>query len=83
MTQTTYTELQALAQEAAARIALLDGEVDTFQIDGDTLSAVIDYRVEVDEVREISRQTVIVEGVYDENGDNDTEAAAWLAKQLN
>ena len=83
MTPTTYTELRAIAQEAAARIALLDGEADTFQIDGDTLSAVIDYRVEVDEVREVSRETVIVEGVYDETGDNDAEAAAWLAKQLN
>lgn len=29
------------------------------------------------------RETVSVEGVYNEDGDNDTEAAEWLAKRLN
>ena len=92
MTPTLYTELQTLATSVVDYIARLDGESDTFQIDGDTLSVVIEYKADVDETAGdrwtapswgISRETVIVEGVYDENGDNDTEAAAWLAKLLN
>ena len=86
MTTATHTELQQIAEQAAAYIARLNGECDTFQIDGATLSAVIAYEAETDEDRDdywAGRETVSVEGVYNEDGDNDTEAAEWLAKRLN
>lgn len=91
MTPTTRTELMNIATQATAYIARLGGECDTFQIDGETLSAVIRYEVETDEDKGDGRtapgwwielETVSVEGVYDEDGNNDTEAAEWLAKQL-
>jgi len=31
----------------------------------------------------IDQETVNVEGVYNEDGNNDTEAVQWLTKQLN
>lgn len=92
MTTSTHIELQQIAKQAAAYITRLNGESDTFQIDGATLSAVIAYEAETGEDKGdywtapscwIERETVSVEGVYDENGNNDTEAAEWLAKQLN
>lgn len=46
MTTATHTELQQIAEQAAAYIARLNGECDTFQIDGETLSAVIAYEAE-------------------------------------
>ena len=92
MTTSTHIELQQIAKQAAAYITRLNGESDTFQIDGATLSAVIAYEAETGEDKGdywtapswwIERETVSVEGVYDENGNNDTEAAEWPAKQLN
>ena len=92
MTTATHTELQQIAEQAAAYIARLNDECDTFQIDGETLSAGIAYEAETDEYRGdywtgpawwAGRETVSVEGVYNEDGDNDTEAAEWLAKRLN
>ena len=92
MTPTTRTELMNITKEAAAYIARLGGECDTFQIDGATLSAVITYEAETGEDRGdcwtapgwwIEREAVSVEGVYNEDGENDTEAVEWLAKQLN
>ena len=92
MTATTHTELMHIAKNAAAYINRLNGECDTFQIDGDTLTAVITYEAETGYERGdywtapswwIERETAIVEGVYNEDGENDPEAAEWLAKQLN
>lgn len=51
MTPTTRTELMNIAKDAAAYIARLNGECDTFQIDGETLSTVIAYEAETDEDR--------------------------------
>ncbi len=92
MTTATHTELQQIAKQASAYITRLKGECDTFQIDGATISAVIAYEAEISEDEGdywtapswwIEWETVSVEGVYDEDGNNDTEAAEWLAKQLN
>lgn len=92
MTTATRNELMNIAAQAAAYITRLGGESDTFQIDGETLSVVIAYEAETGEDRGdywtapyswIERETVNVEGVYNEDGNNDTEAAEWLAKQLN
>lgn len=87
MTPTTRTELMNIAKQAAAYIARLGGECDTFQIDSETLSVVIRYEVETGEDKDdcwwIEQETVNVERVYNEDGDNDTEAVEWLAKQLN
>ena len=92
MTPTTRTELMNIAKDAAAYIDRLNGECDTFQIDGATLSAVIAYEAEIGEDRGdywtapswwIEWEIVKVKCVYNEDGDNDTEAAEWLAKQLN
>ncbi len=72
MTTATHTELQQIAEQAAAYIARLNDECDTFQIDGETLSAVIAYEAETDEYRGdywtgpawwAGRETVSVEGV--------------------
>ena len=87
MTPTTRTELMNIAKDAAAYTV-----GNTFQIDSETLSAVIVYEAETDEDRGdywtgpigwTGQETVSVEGVYNEDGDNDTEAAEWLAKRLN
>ena len=75
MTTSTHIELQQIAKQAAAYITRLNGESDTFQIDGATLSAVIAYEAETGEDKGdywtapswwIERETVSVEGVYDE-----------------
>ncbi len=89
MTPTTRTELMNIAKDAAAYITRLNGECDTFQIDGATLSAVIAYEAETGEDRGdywiapswwIERERISVEGVYDEEGNNDKEAAAYPEK---
>lgn len=49
MTTSTHIELQQIAKQAAAYITRLNGESDTFQIDGATLSAVIAYEAETGE----------------------------------
>ena len=92
MTTTTHAELMNIAKQAADYINRLNGECDTFQIDGATLPAVITNEAETGENRGdywtapswwIERETVSVEGGYNEDGENDPEAAEWLAKQLN
>lgn len=71
MTTTTHAELMNIAKQAADYINRLNGECDTFQIDGATLSAVITYEAETGENRGdywtapswwIERETVSVEG---------------------
>ena len=46
MTTTTYNELMNISFKAAEYINRLNGESETFQIDGETLSAVISYEAE-------------------------------------
>lgn len=92
MTPATHTELMNIAIQAAEYINSLRGESETFQIDGETLSAVISYEAKTGEDRGdyltapswwIDQETVNVKGVYNEDGNNDTEAVQWLTKQLN
>ncbi len=92
MATAAHTELQAMAQQAAAYIASLNGEADTFEIEGSTLIAEIRYETEIGEDAGdywtapswwIESERVTVEGVYDEEGNNDKEAAAYLERYLN
>ena len=92
MTTSTRTELMNIAKQAAAYITRLNGENDTFQIAGETLIAVITYEAEIGEDPGdrgtapdwwIERETVSVEEVYNEDGENDPEAVKWLENQLN
>ncbi len=92
MTPTTRTELMNIAQNAATHIASLNGEADTFEIEGSTLIAEIRYETEIGEDAGdywtapswwIESERVTVEGVYDEEGNNDKEAAAYLETLLN
>ncbi len=92
MTPTTRTELMNIAKDAAAYIASLNGEADTFEIEGSILIAEIRYETEIGEDAGdywtapswwIESERVTVEGVYDEEGNNDKEAAAYLEKYLN
>lgn len=92
MTTATHTELMNIAKDAAAYINRLNGECDTFEIDGATLTAVITYDAEIVEDKgdywtapswSIEDETVAVEAVYDEDGEEDKEAADWLKKMLN
>ncbi len=92
MTTAAHTELQAMAQQATAYIARLNGEADTFEVEGATLMAEICYEAEIGEDAGdywtapswwIERERISVEGVYDEEGNNDKEAAAYLETLLN
>lgn len=92
MTTTIHTEMMQIAVEAAEYITRLNGVNETFQIDGDTLSAVIRYEAVTGydagdyytaPYSWIERETAMIEGVYNEDGDNDPEAAEWLKKMLN
>lgn len=92
MTTVTHTELMNIAKDAAAYINRLNGECDTFEIDGATLTAVITYDAEIVEDKgdywtapswSIEDETVAIEAVYDEDGNEDKEAADWLKKMLN
>ncbi len=92
MTTATHIELMNIAKYAAAYINRLNGECDTFEIDGATLTAVITYEAEIVEDKgdywtapswSIEDETVAVEAVYDEDGEEDKEAADWLKKMLN
>lgn len=46
MTTTTYNELMNISFKVAEYINRLNGESETFQIDGETFSAVISYEAE-------------------------------------
>ena len=92
MTTATHTELMNIAKDAATYINRLGGECDTFEIEGATLTAVITYEAETGEDRGdywtapswwIEDEPVAVEAVYDEDGEEDKEAADWLKKMLN
>lgn len=91
MTTATYTELMQIAKEAAERITKLNGESKTFEIEGDTMTAVIEYKAEIGEDNGdrytapswwVKREEAKVVAVYNEEGD-DTEAAEWLKNMLN
>lgn len=91
MTAATQTELMQIAKEAAAYITKLNGESATFEIEGDTLTAVIEYKAEIGYDKGdywtapcswVERDEIKVVTVYGEKGD-DTEAAEWLTKRLN
>lgn len=92
MITATYNELMNISFKAAEYINRLNGESETFQIDGETLLAVISYEAETKQDKGdyytapyswIENETVTVEGVYNEDGENNTEYAEWLEKQLN
>ena len=91
MTTATHTELMQIAKQAAEYITKLNGENETFEIEGDTLTAVIAYTAEIGEDDGdrytspswwVKREEAKVVAVYNEDGD-DTEAAEWLKKMLN
>ena len=90
MASTTRTELMNLAKQAAAYITKLNGEAETFESNG--IAAVIAYDAEIVEDKgdywtapswSIEDETVAVEAVINEDGNEDEEAAEWLEKQLN
>lgn len=92
MTPTTHTAMMNIAKQAAEYIGRLNGEGETFQIDDDTLTAVITYTADICEDEGdyytapgwwLENERVIVHGVYDENEANDKEAAKWLENILN
>ena len=81
-----------IAKQAAACINRLNGECNTFDIYGDSLTAIITYEAEIGKDPGdywtapswcIERETVSVEEVYNEDGENDPEAVKWLENQLN
>lgn len=92
MNATTHTELLQLAKMAADYITKLNGESETFEVEGATLTAVIDYRATIGEDAGdrwtasdwwIENEEVRVEGVYNEEGDKDPELTEWMKKMLN
>ena len=92
MASTTRTELMNLAKQAAAYITKLNGEAETFEIESSGITAVIAYDAEIVEDKgdywtapswSIEDETVAVEAVINEDGNEDEEAAEWLEKQLN
>ena len=92
MNATTHTELMQIAKEAAAYITKLNGESETFEIEGATLTAVIDYRATIGGDAGdrwtapdwwIESEEVRVEGVYNEEGNKDPELTEWMKKMLN
>lgn len=91
MTTATHIELMQIATKAAAYITKLNGESETFEIEGDTLIAVIAYEAEIGEDAGdhytapswwVKHEEAKVVAVYNEDGD-DTEATEWLKKMLN
>lgn len=91
MTTATYTELMQIAKEAAAYITKLNGESKTFEIEGDTMTAVIEYKAEIGydngdywtaPCSWVEHDEIKVVAVYNEDGD-DTQAVEWLKKMLN
>ena len=92
MASTTRTELMNLAKQAAAYITKLNGEAETFEIESNGITAVIAYDAEIVEDKgdywtapswSIEDETVAVEAVINEDGNEDEEAAEWREKQLN
>lgn len=92
MTTATHTTMQNLAKQAAEYITKLNGESETFEVVCGDYLAVIAYEAEIGYDKGdywtapawwVKRETVSVEVVVNEDGDEDKEAAEWLAKQLN
>lgn len=92
MNTTTHTELMQIAKEAADYITKLNGESETFEVEGATLTAVIDYRATIGEDAGdrwtasdwwIESEEVRVEAVYNEEGNKDPELTEWMKKMLN
>ena len=92
MTPTLTTELQQIAEQAAIHIARLNGENDTFEVEGATIIAEIRYEAEIGEDAGdywtapswwIESERISVEALYDEAGNHNPEAAAYLEKYLN
>jgi len=92
MTTPMHTEMLKLADKAAAYITRLNGESESFEVESNGMTAVISYEAEIGEDPGdrwtapswwIKRETVDIEAVYNIEGDEDAEAAAWLKKMLN
>ena len=92
MTTSTHTALTQIARRAAAYIANLNGESETFEIEYADRLAVISYTAVISEDAgdrwtasswEIKSETATVLAVYDEAGDKDEAAARWLKTMLN
>lgn len=92
MTTATHTAMLDLAKQAAVYISRLNGEADTFEVEHNGMTAVIAYEAVIGEDTGdrwtapswwIESEMVNVEAVYNEDGDDDTEAAEWLKKMLN
>ena len=93
MTSALRTELMDIANRAAAYINRLNGECQTFEIEGATMTAVISYEAEIGEdpgdywtapAWWIERESSRVRALYDnEEGEEDPEAARWLENMLN
>ncbi len=92
MTTTIHTEMLKLADKAATYITNLNGESESFEVESNGIIAVVTYKAEIGEDAGdywtapscwIKSETATVEGVYNKNGENDTEAAEWLKKMLN
>ena len=91
MATATHTELMQIATKAAAYITKLNGESETFEIEGDTMTAVIKYTAEIGYDKGdywtapcswVEHEEAKVVAVYNEDGD-DAEAAEWLKNMLN
>ena len=92
MTTTTHTAMLNLADKVAAYITNLNGESESFEVESNGMIAVVTYTAEIGEDAGdrwtapswwIERETTNVDAVYNEEGDEDTEAAEWLKKMLN
>lgn len=92
MTSALHTELLDIAKRAAAYITSLNGECQTFEIEGATMTAVISYEAEIGEDSGdrwtapsswIEREASRVRALYNSEGNEDREAARWLEEMLN
>lgn len=92
MTTANYKEIEFLASEALKYISELQGKCETFQVDSDNYTAIIEYEA----VRcydpgswynpptwWVKGEQIYIEGVYDENGEYDDEAVRMLSKMIN
>ena len=81
-----------IAKRAADYITNLNGESQTFEIEGATMTAVISYEAEIGEDPGdrwtapgwwIERESSRVRALYNNEGEEDREAARWLENMLN
>ena len=90
MTTATHTTMLNLAKQAAAYITKLNGESETFEIESNGMTAVVSYEAEIGDdagdrwtapswwIERGKRRMSIA--VYNEDGDEDTEASEWLKR---